>query len=212
MERPKNLKQVIAITIIILFNLVGLIGLVAPLTRTWFLQFVPYHLLLMMVVVVSVHRGGGKQLAVFMLLIIVAGFGAEWIGVHTGLLFGNYQYGGTLSPKVSGVPLIIGVNWFLLIYCMGVFMQRSRVKKRWPRIIIGAVGLVLLDLLIEPTANRLNYWHWADTQIHYKNYICWFILSAVFLYVFERVNFKRQSIVAEVLLIAQFVFFAVLFV
>jgi len=212
MERPKNINQVIAITLIILFSLIGLIGLVAPLTRSWFLQFVPYHLLLMTVIVVAVHRGGSKQLAIFMLILIVAGFGAECIGVHTGLLFGNYQYGGTLGQKVSGVPLIIGLNWFLLIYCMGVFMQRGRVKKGWLRILIGAVSLVLLDILIEPTANRLDYWHWTGVEIHYKNYICWFILSALFLYVFERFDFKRQSIVAEVLLIVQFVFFAVLFV
>ena len=39
----------------------------------------------------------------------------EAIGVNTGLLFGTYEYGANLGFKIFGVPLIIGVNWTVLI-------------------------------------------------------------------------------------------------
>jgi len=212
MERQKNIKERNAIILIIAFHLIGLIGIEIPFTRQRFLEFVPYHLLFMTIIVVVMHSGSYKRLLFFMLLIMTVGFGAEWVGVHTGLLFGHYSYGDTLGPKVAGVPLIIGVNWFLLIYCAGVFMQVGRVKKQFPRIIMGAFTLVLLDIVIELSAGRLNYWRWGNDEIQYKNYVCWFILSGLFLFAFEQFRFRRQSIVGEVLLIAQFVFFVVLLV
>src|SRR5476651_1188000 len=107
MERQKRLKRNIAIGIIVLFNLVGGIGLHVKGTQALFLQLVPYHLLLMAVVVICAHRRTKKNFPIFIVLVAVSGFVAEWIGVHTGWLFGFYAYGTTLGPKLSGVPLII---------------------------------------------------------------------------------------------------------
>jgi len=210
MERPQDIKQRLAITVIILFHLVGLIGLCLPQSRAIFLQLVPYHLLLMMAVIVFTHQPFNKQFILFIGLIFGIGFIAEWIGVHKSWLFGNYRYGDTLGLKFNDVPLIIGINWFLLVYCAGVLMQRTGVKNNWLRIITGATILVLLDMLIEPVAIRFNYWHWADDVIPIKNYACWFIISGLLLFVFEKFEFKKQSLVGAILLIAQFVFFGVL--
>ena len=44
-------------------------------------------------------------------------------GANTGLIFGNYTYGNILGMKVLGVPLIIGLNWFIVMYCAGVATQ-----------------------------------------------------------------------------------------
>lgn len=175
------------------------------------MQLVPWHLLLMTVVIIYSHNQVNTKFLLFALLISVACFGAELMGVHTGLLFGNYSYGDTLGIKLFGVPLMIGVNWFLLIYATGVLMQqRSRVKSIYIRILAGALLLVLLDVLIEPVAIRFNYWHWADNTIPLKNYGCWFLLGAAMLYAFEKFKFDPQSKVAPVLLLMQFVFFMVL--
>jgi putative membrane protein len=143
-------------------------------------------------------------------MIFIIGFAAEWIGVHKGWLFGSYTYGETLGTKVDGIPLTIGVVWFLLIYSTGVLMQYSRIKYVLIRVIVGAGVLVGLDMLIEPIAVRFDYWHWANNIIPDKNYICWFFLSVFMLLIFEIFKFKRQNIVGIVLLIAQFIFFAAL--
>jgi putative membrane protein len=220
MERAQDLKnplmatatrsQRISIIIIILFHAVGLIGCSLPATDVQFLKLVPWHLLLMTVVIVCNHNQLGSRFFLFALLVFVIGFTAELIGVHTGWLFGNYTYGETLGTQLFRIPLMIGVNWFLLIYSTGVLLQRSRIKNSIVRILAGAVILVLLDILIEPMAIHFDYWHWANNHIPLKNYVCWFGLSALLLFVFDQFKFKLQSIVAPSLLIIQFVFFMAL--
>jgi putative membrane protein len=95
---------------------------------------------------------------VFTGMIFIIGFAAEWVGVHKAWLFGSYYYGETLGTKVDGIPLTIGVIWFLLIYSTGVLMQYSRIKYVLIRVIVGAGILVGLDKLIEPIAVRFDYW------------------------------------------------------
>ncbi|WP_343114260.1 carotenoid biosynthesis protein [Mucilaginibacter sp.] len=200
-------KDRIAVIIIILFHVVGFIGFIIPPFDAVFLNIVPWHLLLMAAVILYSHKQDIDKLAVFALLIFFIGFMAEYIGVHTGWLFGNYAYGETLGIKLFNIPLMIGINWFLLIYATGVSMRRSRMKNMLARIVIGALVLVLLDILIEPIAIHFDYWHWTGGSIPVKNYVCWFLLSALLLFIFEQFKFKRQSIVAIVLLVMQFVFF-----
>ena len=212
MERPKDLSisPRIAIIIIILFHVVGLVGLSISATRGLFLSIVPFNLLLMLVVITLSHHKLNSRVGIFALIVFWLGVIAEWIGVHKGWLFGNYAYGETLGLKLSEIPLMIGVNWFLLIYAVGVTMQRSRLRSAFFRIIAGAGLLVLLDVLIEPVAIQFNYWHWDAGGIPLKNYACWFLVSAVMLYIFELFSFKKQSIAAPVLLITEFVFFGLL--
>ncbi len=198
------------ISIIILFHLVGLTGLLIPSLRPQFLQLVPYHLLLMLAVIIFSHKNVDGRFLLFAGCIFIGGYAVEWLGVNKHLLFGHYQYGKTLGFHLDNVPLIIGVNWFLLIYSTGVLIQRSRLKSMFLRIISGALLLVLLDILIEPVAVRLNYWHWASNTIPLSNYTCWFFVSAFMLVLFERFRFKQQGRVAPVFLVTQFVFFAVL--
>ncbi|TFF40965.1 carotenoid biosynthesis protein [Mucilaginibacter psychrotolerans] len=212
MERPKNLRitQRTAIIVIILFHVVGLVGLLLPMSRPLFLQIVPWHLLLMLLVTILTHQHFDNRFIGFMALLFVAGVAVEWIGVHKHWLFGNYAYGKTLGVKIFDIPLTIGVNWFLLIYAAGITMQRSRLKSITARVITGALLLVLLDLLIEPVAIHFDYWHWAEGIIPFKNYYCWFLVSAAMLFVFEKFGFKKQGIAAPVLLATEFVFFGVL--
>lgn len=203
-------KITVSVFIIILFHVVGLVGFLVPSLTPLFLKLVPFHLLLMLVVVIVNHYRPGEEFWGFALLVFFTGIVAEWIGVHKHWIFGNYNYGPTLGTKVFDIPLMIGVNWFLLVYSVGVLMQRSRLKSMLARIVVGALLLVVLDLLIEPVAIKFDYWSWAQNSIPLKNYISWLFLSAVFLYVFELFMFKQQTIVAPVLLAVQFVFFGLL--
>jgi bisanhydrobacterioruberin hydratase len=201
-----------AISVVIAFHIIGLAGLCIPATRAIFLLIVPFHLLVMLLVIVISHTGINSRFIFFGLLVYVLALGAEWIGVHEGWLFGNYHYGRTLGPKCWGVPLIVGVNWFLLSYAAGALMQRSRIKAIWLRIFCGAGMLVLLDCLIEPLAAGLDYWHWTNGTAPIKNYVCWFVVSAAMLLIFELLRFRKQNMVAPVFLVAEFIFFGILYV
>lgn len=199
-----------AISIIVIFHMVGLIGLSIPFTRPIFQSIVPYHLLLMLVVLVLNHNRVDNPFILFLVIIFISGFTVEWIGIHKHWFFGEYFYGKTLGVKILGVPLIVGVNWFLLTYSASVLMQRSRLKSMFFRVTIGALLLVLLDLLIEPVAARLDYWHWAGDVIPLKNYLSWFLADVVMLLMYELFRFKYQRVVAPVFLLTQFIFFGVL--
>lgn len=210
MERKKSLTGKVAVTIIILFHIVGLIGFFIPMVSPLFVKLVPYHLLLMLVIMLYSYGRISVRLAGFLLLIWVTGFCCEYIGVHQGWLFGNYKYGYTLGPKVAGVPLVIGVNWFLLVFSAGALMQRTKLRKQVTRIVAGAAVLTLLDVLIEPTAVKFNYWYWANAVVPLKNYVCWFLLSIIMLWVFELFRFRRLNYAGPVLLLMQFIFFLAL--
>ncbi|MGI4727219.1 MAG: carotenoid biosynthesis protein [Janthinobacterium lividum] len=206
----KFTKTNISIFIVILFHIVGLIGFFVPFLQPIFLRIVPGHLLLMLFLLLINHHGRFFKLILFLLTISILGFAAEWIGVHKQWLFGHYAYDTTLGFKLQDIPLMIGINWFLLIYAAGVFTQKLPIKTAWLKIISGAAVLVLLDLLLEPVAIRFHYWHWFGNGIPLKNYICWFLLSAVFIFLFRIFNFRTQNRVASTLLLIQIVFFAVL--
>jgi uncharacterized membrane protein len=220
MERPESLtppsplkgvamKEREAVKLVIIFHAVGLAGFLVPALQPIFLKLVPWHLLFMFVLLVLSHHELNKKFIFFIILVYSLGYVAEWIGVHTNLLFGDYAYGKTLGFKISDVPLIIGVNWFLVSYAAGVTMQRLRLNIIL-RALLGGISLVLLDMLIEPVAIRFDYWHWADNIVPFKNYACWFGLSIVMLTIFELFRFQKQSRVTFVFLIVQFIFFAIL--
>lgn len=199
-----------AVIIIILFHAVGIVGLSLPVTQPLFLEIVPAHLLLMLIVIIATHKGRDASFYSFMLIIFVSGIVLEWIGVHKQWLFGDYRYGQTLGWKILDIPLTIGINWFLLIYAAGTMMQYSRLKNMPIRVLAGATILVLLDLLIEPVAIRFDYWHWTEGVIPLKNYICWFLVSAGMLVVFEKFSIRAKPLPAVTLLVCNFVFFIIL--
>ncbi|WP_448699762.1 carotenoid biosynthesis protein [Mucilaginibacter sp. AW1-3] len=208
-------KSTILIFIIILFHAVGLAGFAIDTLQPFFLQIVPFHLLLMLAMIFLSHQDIDPKFVLFIIVISITAFGVEWLGVNRHLLFGHYVYGQTLGYKWQSVPVIIAVNWLLLTYSTGTVMQNLNVSSVSARIIIGAFVMMTLDIFIEPSATRYDYWHWTPPGEYLTaplgNYLSWFGVSAVMLGVFEAFRFKKQNAVSGVLLLAQFVFFLLLY-
>lgn len=168
-----------------------------------------------------------RAFLLFILTCFVTGIVVEIIGTKTGLLFGTYSYGTVLGPSVKGVPLIIGINWFIVIYCCGVCIHtllNSMLNKLMevaaaPRPILKTMAVVadaatlavLFDWLMEPVAIRLGYWKWGgDGSIPLFNYACWFIVSLLLLLVFNNAGFDKRNKFAVHLLLIQAMFFLLL--
>ena len=161
----------------------------------------------------------------FIALTVVLGIAIEIIGVNTKLLFGDYTYGNVLGFKIKNVPLIIGVNWFIIIYCCGISINTLLMKainkiaaetataptalKALSVIVDGATLAVFFDWLMEPVAVQLGYWKW-NGQIPFYNYLCWFIFSMILLAVFHILQFNKQNKFAIHLLMIQVMFFLLL--
>jgi putative membrane protein len=216
----------IATAIAIIFHLVGLVGML------WFksdliVQSTPLHLLLMAVLIFYTQKGINKAFLFFFVVCVIAGFFVEYLGVHTGLIFGDYRYGTVLGPTWQGIPLIIGVNWFIIMYICGVslhllltklktragadFVQPSRIVGIVSLLFDGATLAVFLDWLMEPVAVKLGYWTWLGSgDIPILNYISWFVVSVVFLLLFHLLPFNKGNKFAVNLLLIQAMFFLLL--
>ena len=216
----------IALFMALLIHAVGLLGILLTPYKDWFVQKTFVNLLLMAVLLVTTHQQKGKQFLVFLLITSIAGFGMEALGVNTGMIFGNYSYSDILGMKVLNTPLIIGINWFIIIYCTGMFttayenymLRRlnesglaitSRLKII--SFIVDAVFLaVMFDWIMEPVAVKLGYWQWQNNIIPLYNYISWAVVSALLLALFRKLNTGRHNIFAVHLFIIEVLFFLIL--
>jgi len=107
------------------------------------------------------------------------GFAIEVIGTNTGVPFGAYTYSGILGPRLFATPLMLGLLWWVLIRSW-FDVSRNWAQSLWLRSFITGLGMVGMDLLIEPVAIELNFWRWTDVTVPLENYIAWFILSTLF--------------------------------
>ena len=123
----------------------------------------------------------GARTAGWFFLAGMIGFGAELIGVHTGLPFGVYAYTVSLPPLLWGVPVIMVFAWLILTAYICHMLGRWMLS-RWCFILLAALWMVGLDLVIDPlAAGPLDYWRWAEkgwyAGIPLTNFIGWFIIS-----------------------------------
>lgn len=193
--------------LMVLFHIVGLYGFLNSDLEVLFIALVPYHLLLMLGLLIYSTNDFSKNIKIFAVIIYLAGFFIEVIGVNTGLIFGDYSYGEALGLKVLSTPLLIGVNWLILVYCTGVLLDYLKIKNSLIFSLIGALILLGIDFLIEPVAIRFNYWSWSGGQIPLQNYIGWYIFSFLLFFVFKGLDFNKDNKAAIVLLFAQIGFF-----
>lgn len=201
-------KITVCCVLIVLFHVVGLTGFLIPSFVPLFLILVPFHLLLMFfLILISQSYKGKYNFYILISSVFLAGYFIEVAGVHSGIIFGEYQYGNTLGIKLLNVPIMIGINWVILIYSVGITMQASRLKSDVFKAFSGALILVLLDFLIEPIAVKFNYWHWTQHWVPLQNYLAWFIVSFGMLSFFNYLKFNKENPAAIVLLGTQFAFF-----
>ena len=219
-------KNNIALFIALLFHISGAIGILFTPYKEWFISNTPLNLLLMAALLLFTQRQKNIHFYIFIALCFVTGMFTEAIGVNTGKLFGNYQYGEVLGKKVVGVPLLIGINWFVIMFCTGniVHQLSEWIFKKMPQdaqpsakiklfsfITDTAMLATLFDWIMEPSAQQLGFWKWLPNgEIPLYNYLCWFIISAALLTVFRFLKFDKHNQFAVHLFIIQLLFFLVL--
>lgn len=196
--------------LVVLFYAVGYWGLVHPDYSPLFKKLVPFHLLLMLILMIISNEDRNQYFWTFLLTTFTAGFVIELLGVNTGAIFGNYSYGTTLGPKFADIPLLIGVNWILVIYSTGVFMKEFGIRNHIIRAFAGALLITTLDVLIEPVAIKYGYWNWEDFEVPFQNYVGWFVFSFIMLRFFFLMKFRKRNLAATTLFIVQFIFFFLL--
>jgi bisanhydrobacterioruberin hydratase len=137
------------------------------------------------------------------------GFAAELLGVHTGLLFGEYSYGSVLGVTFGGVPLLVGVLWALVTSVLWSLLPETLGLRRVP--IVGILAVVY-DITLEHFATRFGLWSW-DGSIPLSNALGWFIVACAIACIFHvRRYVIDRSLLSTIILPLQTVFFALLLV
>jgi putative membrane protein len=186
----------------------GLIGLNIPQTKHLFQLLTPFNLLASLAILLYFHQQWNRSFIIFCVVTFFTGFFIEVAGVKTGAIFGEYQYETTLGFKVLEVPPMIGINWLLLIYCVGSSFCRTS-QPIFIKVLYGALVMTMLDFLVEPVAVGLNMWSWKETLPPVQNYMAWFIVSAVLLILFHSLKFRKDNPIALWLLVLQICFFGI---
>jgi bisanhydrobacterioruberin hydratase len=205
MKLQAHIVQLGSVFLIWLFHVSAIIGVLAGF-GDWFISLSPLNLLLC-VLLVAINNDIRQNLV--LLIPFFVGMLAEIIGVQTGILFGEYAYGEMLGWKILGVPWLIGCNWALLVYSSAVVANLSG-GSIWIRSLVGASLMVLLDIVMEPIAPRIDYWLFDGNQVPLKNYIHWFVVGTVAHLLYLRSGGKKDGILGWNLLLAFFIFFLVL--
>jgi putative membrane protein len=195
--------------VIVIFS-VGIVGMVFPFSREFFKSLTPIILILSLALVYVFHSPYGSRFWLVSALIFLLGFFSEVIGVGTGLVFGSYQYGDTLGIKIFHTPLMIGINWLLLVYCSSYIAGRF-VDSLYFRSIVSAALMVVYDFALEPSAIYLDMWSWEGNAVPLQNYLAWGIIAFGLNYLAGAFRFtaKENKMVIPVFFI-QLVFFIVL--
>jgi bisanhydrobacterioruberin hydratase len=215
-------KTQIATAIAILFHTIGFVGMFF--NKDFFVATTALNLLLMAGLLFYTQQKINVYFILFVVICFVTGIVVEIVGTSTGYLFGQYEYGKMLGVGIKNVPLVIGINWFIIMYCCGITVHTileklstkletmtsapSPALKILSIVSDGAMLAVVFDWIMEPAAIKLGYWKWlGDGEIPSYNYMTWFVISTLMMLIFSVLKFNKQNIFAVNLLMIMMMFF-----
>lgn len=108
--------------------------------------------------------------------ILIFSYAIEFVGVHTGRPFGEYNYTPVLGISSFGVPLVIPIAWLSVVVCAA---NMARVRSLGYTMLLGGLLICLFDLALEPAARVLNLWTFDGGEPPVKNYLSWAVFGAV---------------------------------
>lgn len=141
----------------------------------------------------AVLTRGRRGLSCFVVAAVV-GFGADVLGVHTGVPFGDYGYSATLGVQLAGVPLLAALAWAMMAWPAALVARRLAATMP-VRVLVGAWALASWDLFLDPQLVAAGAWRWADPNPHLPgepavaltNYAGWLLVAALISLVVQQI-------------------------
>ncbi|MFB6125828.1 MAG: bisanhydrobacterioruberin hydratase [Halolamina sp.] len=121
-------------------------------------------------------------------------YAVEYVGIQTGMPYGEFSYGVALGPTLSGVPVGLPVFFLPLVmnaYLLGLLLLGERARSA-PVRLGSVIGLVLvMDGVLDPGAVSLGFWSYAAGGPYYgvplSNYAGWVLSATVAVVTMDRV-------------------------
>lgn len=196
--------------LVMLFYAVGIVGMSMSVSQPFFLKLVPFALIFSTFILVVFHQGkwSAKSVAIFAAILLL-GFLIEMIGVNTGAIFGNYHYGESLGVKIANTPLLIGLNWLLLVYVSASVVDKLKIPSAF-KVVLASLAMLVYDVVLEQVAPKIDMWHWENSIVPFQNYAAWFAIAVVFQTLFSTFSIKTENRLSSTVLLSQFIFFVTL--
>lgn len=172
----------------------------------FFSPFTPYTLLLTAFVFLWHQPFDDKKFMMGFLAVCLIGFLSELLGIKTGWVFGEYCYGKGLGYRFFGVPLTISLNWALMVNA-GILVAHTLVKHSLFTPVISSAMITGLDVIIEQSAAKLDFWYFKQGMAGWHNYLGWFFVALFASYLFYPNLKSGNSKIALLVLVLQILFF-----
>jgi len=178
-------------TISVVFPLTGAVLLVAS-AEGWLpppLAFNPWLVLVGVFVMrspllVGVAPAVGRRAAAALAALVAYAYAVEYVGVTTGVPYGEFAYGVDLGPTVAGIPAALPVFFVPLVinaYLLCLLLLGDRARSGPTRLGAVIAATLAMDVVLDPGAVALGFWAYADGGAFYgvplSNYAGW-VLSA----------------------------------
>jgi putative membrane protein len=166
-----------------------------------------------MAIVLWQHQTINRKFLIYVASVFVLGFVAEYFGVVSGVIFGQYFYGQGLGYSILGIPVIIGANWLMLSYSASNTMHwfLKSMKSSFAKKVVSVIGasllMVFVDLFMEICAPFFDFWYFKNRIAPFQNYVAWFCLAIMFNFFYEICCKPDINRVAVILFLLQLLFF-----
>jgi putative membrane protein len=155
------------------------------------------------------HKPFSWNFALSIFAVGLMGWLVEAVGTNTGVIFGGYEYGPSLGPKVFATPLAMIVNWMISVYLITMILH-TKIVNIWRLGFAGALLMVIYDILLEPVAIRLDMWSWETGTPPLQNYIAWFVISFPLVMLLGKSVRNSENPLSLLLFVCQLLFFVAL--
>lgn len=205
-------KQITITLLFAVFYSVGVAGMLLPATAYYFQQLTPFALLLSFTVLaLSDESENRRKLLLYLLFIYISSFAIEVAGVYTGAIFGTYSYGENLGVKLWETPLIIGANWFFLVYTSAAIFENMKIASAL-KVVLASSAMLVYDIIMEQVAPKLDMWDWKHPTVPFQNYFTWFLIALIFHIGLRWLKIRIKNKLALTVFVCQFIFFVMLFI
>jgi len=201
-----NTKIKFYIGLVWLSTISGILGIMSSASES-FLALTPLYLSLNFLLILCSKEKSVRVLKAISIPTLL-GFVTEVLGVNFDLIYGTYTYGENLGLKILGVPLVICLNWCLLTI-VSADVAKLITPNKVTRILIGALLMTILDVIIEISAPRFDFWVFKDGIVPIQNYFAWFIVSCLAHLWYQSYKIDTNAKISCHIIICLYVFFTV---
>lgn len=105
----------------------------------------------------------------------------EFVGLKTGLPYGEFTYLETLGPVVYGVP--IGLPIFFIPLVLNAYLLGTLLKlERWRKLFFALIMVIGIDLVLDPAAVALGIWSYGGGFFYgvpVSNFLGWVLSGSI---------------------------------